>query len=302
MKKYSLLIYTIVAIFTISCSDGVTDKFRNDLENSGVYNSDPVTKTPKEIWKFKTNGRIHASVVYDGKSVFMGSEDQAFYSLDAETGKQNWSFETNGPIYSTAVINKLYIYILSYDGFLYKLNKKTGELVWKFNSEGEKTHIIKNYYDYSEFVSDFWDFYQSSPLISGDNIYFGSGNIFYAVNINSAKPLWTYKTEGVVHSSPALDDNKIVFGSFDSRIYCLDIQTGNEIWTCETGRDTAQYIWLGVQASPVIDNHRVYVGSRDAKIYCLNINTGDTVWTNDNFELSWMPSSFAVTESKIYSG
>jgi len=301
-KILYVIIALILALYSCSNKEEISNKFRSDNRNSGIYLSEPIGNEPTQLWKFKTNGRIHASVAYDGKNVFIGSEDQMFYSLDALTGDLNWEFKTEGSIYSTAVIDGNYIYFSSYDGFLYKLNKNSGDLVWKFETEGEKVHFIKNYYDFSEMVPGYWDFYQSSPLISGNQIYFGAGTNFYAVDKNTGTESWKFKTEGVVHSSPAMYENKIVFGSFDSRVYCLDKENGKNLWTYETGRDTTQYIWLGVQASPLISDGKVYIGSRDAKIYTFDLNTGDTLWTNNKFEMSWMPSSFADGEDMIYSG
>lgn len=298
----NILIYSIVITAIISSCGLKNDKFRNNLNNHGKYIINELLISPETKWKYKTKGQIHASVVTDGNNIFVGSGDSCFYSLEAKSGELNWKYKTNGKIFSTAIIQGKYVYFLSYDGFLYKLKKNSGEFIWKFSTLGEKTHKIKNYYNYDEFVPDFWDFYQSSPSILDDKIYFGCGQYFYSVNIHSGKELWKYKTDGVIHSSPAIQDHKVVFGSYDSRVYCLDANTGNEIWTYETGRDTAYYVWLGVEASPMIHQDKVYIGSRDAKIYCFDLNSGDTIWTNNNFNRSWMPSSFANGKDKIYCG
>ncbi|HAF29602.1 MAG TPA: hypothetical protein DCG75_11185 [Bacteroidales bacterium] len=290
-----------IFILFVSCDKYENDKFRNDDSNTGFYNSTSVLNEPKELWKFKTNGGIYASLVSDEKSVYVGSTDSAFYSLNKITGKENWRFKTRGSINSTAIIKEKYTYFLSYDGYLYKLNKKNGKLAWKFKTDGENGHVIKDYFDPNRLVKDFWDFYQSSPVISDNSILFGCGKKFYSVDLNTGKEIWSFATEGSVHSSPAIKDNKILFGSFDSKMYCLDINAGHELWSYQTGKDTTYYVWLGVQASPAIEGDRVYLGSRDANIYCFDINSGDTLWTNKNFEQSWMPSSFAVGE-KLYCG
>lgn len=308
MRKRINLIGLIIILLT-SCNQDESskfradnyNKFRADNYNSGYYYSSSVVTVPNKLWKFKTNGKIYASIASDEKNVYVGSTDSCFYSLNKENGKENWRYKTGGSINSTALIKGKYIYFSSYDGFFYKLNKKNGALVWIFKTEGEKRHKIKDYFDHKRYFEDFWDFYQSSPLISNNMIFFGCGKKFYAIDINSGKEIWSYETEGSVHSSPAIKDNKIVFGSFDSKVYCLDALNGEEIWSYQTGKDTTYYVWLGVQASPAIEGDQVYVGSRDASIYCFNLNTGDTLWTNHDFERSWMPSSFAIGEN-LYCG
>lgn len=301
MKAFYLVLVITAALF-YSCTEDITNQFRNNEFNTAVYSSEPITENPTLKWKFKTEGRVHASAAYDGTTVYMGSEDGNFYALDASTGELIWKYKTDAAIFSSAAIEGNYIYFNSYDGNLYKLKRQNGELVWKFASDGEQRHIIKDYYDNSKLVTDFWDFFQSSPVVKGNFIYFGIGNSIYAVKKENGVKKWKYKTEGSVHSSPAISGNKLVVGSMDSRVYCLNIENGEEFWTYETGRDTAQLVWIGVQASPMIDNDSVYFGSRDASIYCLNLHNGDTIWTNDNFERSWMPSSFALGTTSIYAG
>ncbi|OFX23639.1 MAG: hypothetical protein A2041_11565 [Bacteroidetes bacterium GWA2_31_9b] len=295
------IIFLWILILLISCKETSTNKFRSDLNNSGVYNSVPIKTIPKELWTFKTNGEIHASVAYDDKNIFIGSGDKNIYSIDAKTGICNWKFETNGAIYSTASIEGKFIYFLSTDGYLYKLNKNNGKLIWKFVTTGEKAHKVKDYFNLNQFVVDFWDFYQSSPIISDNKIYVGSGNTFYCIHKKTGKKIWEYLGSGAIHTSAAIKNNKVYFGSFDSKVYCLDANTGNEIWDYQTGKDTTYYCWLGIQGSPAIENDKLYIGSRDGLVYCLNSTTGDSIWTNKNFERSWMPSSFAIGE-KLYCG
>ena len=52
---------------------------------------------------------------------------------------------------------------------------------------------------------------------------------------NTPHVKWKFKTNGFVTSSPAIDGNKIYFGSDDSTLYCLDINTANVIWKFKTG-------------------------------------------------------------------
>lgn len=299
--KSVINVFGLVFIFLVSCHKYENDKFRHNEHNSGCCSSIAILNEPTELWKFKTNGKISASIVSDEKNVYVGSGDSTFYSLNKITGKENWRFKTEGSINSTAVIEDKYIYFLGYDGFLYKLNKKNGDLVWRFKTEGEKKHLIKDYFDPNKMVTDFWDFYQSSPVIQNESIYFGSGNKFYCINKDTGLKTWDFLTEGVIHSSPAITENKVCFGSFDSKVYCLNAYNGEVLWSYQTGRDTTYYIWLGVQASPAIENDQLFIGSRDALIYCFDINSGDTLWTNKNFEQSWMPSSFAIGEN-LYCG
>lgn len=308
LKPAALLILFLFPILFYSCNSYTNSEFTksgmfmNNSLHTGNYSSPPVKTEPSILWKVKTEGEVISSpVVVDG-IVYIGSGDNKLYAIDAFSGDIKWEYVAGGPINSTPAVSGGKVMFLSYDGFFYALDQTDGELAWKFETEGEFKHLVKDYYNAS-FKPDFWDFYLSSAIVNEGMVYFGSSDSnVYALKIESGEMVWSHKTGGNIHSSPALYNNSLVVGSWDSKIYCLDAVTGTEKWSYTTGRDTAQYIWLGVQASPSVENGVVYIGSRDAKLYALNIDTGDTVWTQNNFDLSWMPSSAAIGKENIYSG
>ncbi|HEY9184600.1 MAG TPA: PQQ-binding-like beta-propeller repeat protein [Salegentibacter sp.] len=276
--------------------------FMSDSQHTGKYNSESVKKEPDILWKVKTAGQVISSPVLVDNMLYVGSEDHKLYAIDATKGTVKWTYETNGPVNSSPLVAKGKVMFLSYDGFFYALNQADGKLVWKFKTEGESKFKVKDYYNGS-FKPDFWDFYLSSAIVNNNQVYFGSSDSHvYSLNIESGEMIWNYKTEASIHSSPAIFENSLLIGSWDSKIYSLDIRNGKENWTYTTGRDTARYIWQGVQASTSVENGIAYIGSRDAKFYAFNIETGDTLWTNNNFDRSWMPSTAAIGKKNLYTG
>jgi len=311
-KKTSIKINVILSLLLLlifySCNknenkDSTTaSMFMSNSQHTGDYNSLSIKSEPKILWKFKTEGQVISSPVLVDNSIYIGSEDYELYAINASTGLVKWKYKTNGPINSTPLVANWKVMFLSHDGTFYALNQTDGKLIWKFKTKGESKFNVKDYYNGS-FKPDFWDFYLSSAIIHNDLLYFGSSDSnVYALNIESGEKVWSFKTGGSIHSSPAIYGNSLVIGSWDSKIYCLNASTGKENWSYATGKDTETYIWLGIQASPSIEKGIVYIGSRDAKFYALNIETGDTLWTNNNFDRSWMPSSAAIGKENIYTG
>ena len=281
---------------------GESFMFLKNKEHTAKYKSLSVKNKPDILWKFKTNGQVISSPVVNNNTVYIGSNDNSLYAINAVSGDLKWKYETKGPVNSTPLLVKGKVMFLSYDGFFYALNSKDGTLEWKFKTGGESKFNVKDYYNGS-FKPDFWDFYLSSAVVNDNTVYFGSSDTnVYALDIETGTKKWHYKTGGSIHSSPAISGNSLVVGSWDSNIYCLDITTGKENWTLSTGKDLKTYIWLGVQASPSIDEGVVYVGSRDARLYAINLNTGEPLWVQDKFDRSWMPSSAAIGEKNLYTG
>lgn len=88
--------------------------------------------------------------------------------------------------------------------------------------------------------------------------------------------LWTFKTTGPVMSSPVIGRSKIYVGSFESKLYALDIKTGKPVWEYETGDM--------IDAPATLHGDRVYVGSVDGYLYCLNADTGVLIWKYETFD------------------
>lgn len=105
--------------------------------------------------------------------------------------------------------------------------------------------------------------------------------------------LWISEVGGQVKSIPAIVDNRVYVSSTDSKVYCLDVTTGDELWNFTTGN----LIW----SSPAVIDNRVYVGSFDTKVYCLNASDdGNELW---NFTTGGIVvSSPTVVNGKIYFG
>jgi len=88
-----------------------------------------------------------------------------------------------------------------------------------------------------------------------------------------AQPVWTFKTDGPIWSSPVADEGSIYFGSNDGNIYALKADNGKRVWRAKIGG------W--VMGHPTIDGKYLYVLSDDGFLYNLEKKTGKMVWRFD---------------------
>jgi outer membrane protein assembly factor BamB len=82
-----------------------------------------------------------------------------------------------------------------------------------------------------------------------------------------------------VYSSPAIANGKVLIGSNDGNVYCLDVRTGDKIWNYTTGYNVQlssgdSGTWVrhvgSVSSSPAVVNGMVYVGSEDGNVYAFH--------------------------------
>ena len=149
-------------------------------------------------------------------------------------------------------------------------------------------------------MPDPFDFYLSSPVISGGAVYFGSGDTnIYSLDLASGKLKWKFKTGDVVHASPAIAGGVLFVGSWDSYFYALNAATGAEKWKFKTGEDHDIYNQVGIQASAAVMDGVVYLGCRDSNFYAVDASSGKQLWAFSNHG-SWVIGSAAVRDGKVY--
>jgi outer membrane protein assembly factor BamB len=110
--------------------------------------------------------------------------------------------------------------------------------------------------------------------------------------------LWAYHADDMIClSSPAVVDNKVYFGDNNKNFYCIDSDTGEEIWK------TPIPYGIGT-SSPAVENGKVYFGAQtnNAGIYCLNATTGDIIWRYQTPGDDIVLASPAIYEGKVFIG
>jgi outer membrane protein assembly factor BamB len=161
-----------------------------------------------------------------------------------------WDHEYGGTVVCIPAVSEDIVYFGCDNYIFYALDAETGKEVWKFKSGG----CAGNY----------------TPVVIGSSVFFGSYyGYVYSFDKKTGKLLWKFKTGGKVVSGVCHSQGRIVFGSRDSYVYCLDTE-GNEIWRFKTGDE--------IISMPSIVNDYVYIGSYDGCLYCLGLENGNEIW------------------------
>jgi eukaryotic-like serine/threonine-protein kinase len=104
-----------------------------------------------------------------------------------------------------------------------------------------------------------------------------------------------------VHSSPAVVKGIVYIGSWDSSLYALDAETGQEKWAFKAGEDPAIHNQVGFQSSPAVVDGIVYIGCRDAHLYAIDATTGRKKWDYPTSK-SWVIGTPAVRDGVVHVG
>jgi outer membrane protein assembly factor BamB len=250
----------------------------------------------KPLWNFATKDVIEAAPSVADGLVFVGSNDSFIYALDTASGTLKWSFETGDKIIGSvnpvrASDGKRILVFGSYDNNIYALDA-AGAQLWKYETGSyvngapavdsglavaggcdARLHIVQIADGRSPSQIDLGAYVASSTALSGGRAWLGNyeGAVFCA-DLAAGKILWKQQpSEAPILSSPAVLDNRIVYGCDDKNLYCLDASDGKQLWKFAAAGE--------IQSSPVICGDKVLVGSSDGRIYLLRLADGTQLWS-----------------------
>ena len=109
------------------------------------------------------------------------------------------------------------------------------------------------------------------PIIADGRVFVGTmTGILHAMDSNTGKDLWRFKTGGAILHTCAVVENKVFFGNCEGKIFAVNAGDGRLLWSVKTG----SAIWN----SPLVHKGVVVVGSRDGMLYAIAIQTGRIKW------------------------
>jgi len=203
-------------------------KFRRDAQQSGRSPVLP-TDSGSSPWVFQTGNGVFSSPVIDGDgTIYIGSADQYFYSID-RNGHARWKLMVGGIIDSAALLDDQGRVIFGAgDGRLYALERNTGKLKWTFLADPPAVNRA------------FIRWFEGNVAIGSDGAIYAPNDNFctYAVARTNGQPLWCSRTWDQTWSSPAFDpaSNALLIGNnfpFLRNTFALDAATGKRRWAAQ---------------------------------------------------------------------
>lgn len=247
-------------------------QYRCSSDRRGTASSTISTENVTDLapaWSLGTGERVYGSPSLADGVLYVPSEDDHVYAVDAQTGEQYWAFRTDNAVWSTPAVVNGTVFFGSTDHHVYAVDAKTGELRWKVQTGGDVT---------------------GSPAVADGVVYVGSNDHhLYAIGADDGEVLWTFETGDRVSSAPAVAEGAVYVGSNDHHLYAVDAATGTERWRFETD------IWVWVGAT--VADGRVFFtsdGTRGSpasngsggRLFALDAASGERLWATELSGLS----------------
>jgi outer membrane protein assembly factor BamB len=241
------------------------------------------------LWNYTTDGVVRSSPAVDNGVVYVGGVDGQVHAVDAGNGAKRWSFRTGGAIRTRPTVSEGAVYVQADDGVLYKVRAVGGEEVWRVK-------VVEKPIERLPFDNpkSRYDRFGSDVTVAGGRLYLGTHDgLVLALDPASGARQWSFATGDAVLAAPAVEAGRVYVGSFDGSVYALDAATGTLVWK----RDTRG----AVVSTPGVAGGRVVVGNRAYDVLALDARTGDVAWKRYVW-FSWIESSAVVRDGIAYVG
>jgi outer membrane protein assembly factor BamB len=212
----------------------------------------------------------------------VGSYDNRLYCFAGETGELNWSYETDNYINGAPSTDGEHVMFGGCDELLHILSVRDGTKigeVWAGSYIPGSAALVGNkaylgHYDNKLVCIDTmqkkidWEYrdkdnpdaFFSSPAVGKDRVLIGSrDDHLHCVDRKTGEKIWVFETRDDIDSSPVIAGDKVVVGSLDGRLYIVDLKNGKELCSYEIGAP--------LFSSPAVDGGFIVIGSDDGRIY-----------------------------------
>lgn len=171
--------------------------------DSFAYAIDAVTG--KQLWKFSTGGSWvnNSMLVHDGKAYFGTSIPGFMHAVDARTGTSVFDLPTGTPVFASIGMAGDTLYLANFGGRLIAIDLKTQKPAWIFETDGAKQNAPA----------------MTNPDGSINfQAVFPSPNLYYEDMVLAVHKLFTM---GTILSSPVVSGDTVYFGSTDGNLYAV---------------------------------------------------------------------------------
>ncbi len=189
------------------------------------------------------------------------------------TLKRAWIWEGGESIDSSPAIVDGVVFVGTGTGELVALALADGALKWRYKA-GESIG-------------------ESSPAVAGGRAFIGDleGTV-HAVDGQTGKGLWTFKTRSEIKSSPIVAGEMVLIGSYDGGLYALDASDGKERWTLKT----ENY----VHGTPSLVEGVAYFAGCDEKFHAVRVRDGRELFAAS--ATAYTGASVAIAGDAAYFG
>ena len=248
--------------------------YQKEIDKPGVFKFSVPSKPSKIVIPkdslvmqspyIKDIASIYSLPAFDKKSVYFTNSIGEIKSVNLKNKALNWKTETGNSIYFSPIIVKNNLVIGTIEGNLVGFETQSGKQKWTILVGGVLV---------------------GSPIAENNKIYTASSTAFICADAVTGKVIWQNNLPASYsQGTPLIQGDKIIFGVWDSYVYCLDKNTGKLIWKWNNGNDK-QILYSAGNVNMVSTKNRLYFVTPQRFLTILDIETGKTLLRTQKWKI-----------------
>lgn len=248
--------------------------YQKEIDKPGVFKFSVPSKPSKIVIPkdslvmqspyIKDIASIYSLPAFDKKSVYFTNSIGEIKSVNLKNKALNWKTETGNSIYFSPIIVKNNLVIGTIEGNLVGFETQSGKQKWTILVGGVLV---------------------GSPIAENNKIYTASSTALICADAVTGKVIWQNNLPASYsQGTPLIQGDKIIFGVWDSYVYCLDKNTGKLIWKWNNGNDK-QILYSAGNVNMVSTKNRLYFVTPQRFLTILDIETGKTLLRTQKWKI-----------------
>ncbi|MET3025617.1 PQQ-binding-like beta-propeller repeat protein [Flavobacterium sp. UW10123] len=248
--------------------------YQKEIDKPGVFKFSVPSKPskieiPKDSVAFqspflKDIASIYSLPAFDKKNLYFTNSIGEIKSVNLKNKNVNWKTETGNSIYFSPIIIKNTLVIGTIEGNLQGFDTQSGKQKWTIPVGGVLV---------------------GSPIAENNKVYTASSTAFICADAVTGKVIWQSNLPASYsQGTPLIQGDKIIFGVWDSYVYCLDKNTGKLIWKWNNGNDK-QILYSAGNVNMVASKNRLYFVTPQRFLTILDIETGKTLLRTSKWKI-----------------
>lgn len=202
--------------------------------------------------------------VFEDGVIYVGTQGQRFYAINATTGKKIWQYKHDEPIAATAVLGGGRVYFTDLGGRVLALNMSDGSLAWSQDFDQEMLG--------------------RPVLVDGKLILVKGEQEVLALSQESGGVIWhqfirSYIKDITVrgHADLVADGDRVYLGLADGSVYALGTGNGSVLWNKHLAVPLTTF--KDIDGALTLSGDSLFVSGYFGKLYRLKKSSGQILWS-----------------------
>ncbi len=208
---------------------------------------------------YADSASIFTRLGIDSDAIYFGNSLGVAKAIDKNSGNELWRINTGASLFARPIAFKNdFVVVPSSTKELLWVDKKRGVTVKRTMSDGP---------------------YVADGLCVKNDYYQGGYKMMEKWNAKTGNLIWRYDSiNNYCQAAPVVTGDDLIFGAWDTYLYCLNTKTGQLNWKWNNGKKNNQ---LGPgNVVPVVSKDKVIVVAPDRYMTAIDRKTGKTIWRN----------------------